>query len=82
VGVKEIVDDNIIFTPGQLNTFCAMPTVSRPSANNVDPGRNPQNAEFAFVCTFELKVFNAIYQIKSNAIDCVPIKFLRINSTV
>jgi hypothetical protein len=54
--------------------------VTRLSANNVDPGRNPRNVEFAFAGTFELEVFNTIYQIKSNAIgsDGVPIKFLRI----
>jgi hypothetical protein len=80
VGLKEKLDDNIITTPYQLNTFFATRTVIRPSANYVDSGRNPQNVEFAFAGTFELEVFNAIYQIKSNAIgsDGVPIKFLRI----
>jgi hypothetical protein len=52
VGVKETVDDNIIVTPDQLNTFFASPTVTRPSTNNVDPGRNPRNVEFAFAAMF------------------------------
>jgi hypothetical protein len=42
--------------------------VTRPSANNFDPGRSSQNVEFAFAGTFELEVFNAIYQTKFNTI--------------
>jgi hypothetical protein len=67
VGVKETVDDNIIFTPDQLNTFFATSTVTRPSTNNVDPGRNPRNVEFAFAAIFELEVFNARF---SDQVQC------------
>jgi hypothetical protein len=61
------------FTVGKMyRTLIILPTVTRPSTYNVDPGRYPQNVEFAFAGTFELEVFNAIYQTKSNAIFLTP----------
>jgi hypothetical protein len=73
------VDDNIIYTPDQLNTFFATPHTVRPSNTDFDSAYDSPTEEFAFINTFELEVHNAIHQIRSNAIgaDGVPIKFLK-----
>jgi hypothetical protein len=52
--VKKTVDYNIIFTPDQLNTFFATPTVIRPSANNVDPVFNSILTASSFPMTWKL----------------------------
>jgi hypothetical protein len=41
---------------------------------------NAGSNEFAFNITFDLKVFNTLHQIKSNAIglDDVPLEFLKL----
>jgi hypothetical protein len=71
--MRETVNDNIIYTPDQLNTLFATPQTVRP--NNTDFAE-----EFAFINTFELEVYNATHQIRSNTIgaEAVPIKFLKI----
>jgi hypothetical protein len=68
---KETADNNIIFTPDQLNTFCAAPRPATPV--NRSYTRTSQ-AELSFNTTYDLEVFNAIYDIKSNAIGQYPSK--------
>jgi hypothetical protein len=79
-----------MFTPDQLNDFFS-PRSPRPSASPItplttaSPGTTTTAAEssiygeFSINGTFDLEVFNAIHQIKSNAIgmDDVPIRFLK-----
>jgi hypothetical protein len=74
------VSDNIIYTQDQLNTFFATPQAIRPSNTDFNSASDSPTDEFAFINTFELEVYNAIRQIRSNAVgaDDVPIKFLKI----
>jgi hypothetical protein len=74
------VDDKIIYTPDQLNTLFETPQTVRPSNIDFDSAYDSPTEEFAFIKTFELEVYNAIHQIRSNAIgaDGVPIKFPKI----
>jgi Reverse transcriptase (RNA-dependent DNA polymerase) len=79
VGAKATVDSELIFSPDQLNSYFTSTqnsTTSNRRTTNNDVGSN----EFAFSNTFDLEVFNAIHQIKSNAIglDGVPLKFLKL----
>jgi hypothetical protein len=72
VGTRETMEYNIIYTPDKLNTFLATPQTVRPPTE-----------EFAFINTFEMEVYNALHQIRANAIDAdgVPIKFQKITLT-
>jgi hypothetical protein len=58
VGMRETVDDNFIYTPDQLNTFFAIPKTVRPNNTGFDSTYNFLTGEFAFINTFELKVYN------------------------
>jgi hypothetical protein len=98
VGAKVTADDNIIFSPNQLNNYFTEPqpitNISSSSgfvfnSNNFSTNINDHDntsysinvrSEFSLNNTYDLEVFNAICQIKSNVtgIDGVPIKFLRI----
>jgi hypothetical protein len=80
LGMRETLNDNIIYIPDQLNTFLATPQTVRPSNTDFDSAHDFPTEEFAFLDTFELEVYNAIYQIRAYAIgaDGVPIKFLKI----
>jgi hypothetical protein len=74
------MDNNIMFTPDQLNDFFTLPS-PRPYTSSItplmtaSPGTTTTAAEssiyeeFSFNGTFDLEVFNVIHQIKSNAID-------------
>jgi hypothetical protein len=77
--MRGMVDDNIIYTPDQLNTFFETPQTVRPSSTDFDSAYNSPTEEFAFINTFEQEVYNAIHQIRSNTIgaDGVTIKFLK-----
>jgi hypothetical protein len=78
--MRETVDDKIIYTPDQLNTFFATPQTVRPSNIDFDSAYDSPTEEFSFINTFELEVYNVIHQIRSNAsgADGVPIKLLKI----
>jgi hypothetical protein len=78
--MRETVDDNINYTPDQLNTFFATPKTVRLGNTDSDSANDSPTEEFAFINTFELKVYNAIHQIRSNAIgaDSLTLKFLKI----
>jgi hypothetical protein len=71
IGAKETADNNIIFTPDLLNTFCAAP---RPAAPVNRSYTRTGQAELSFNNSCDLEVFNAINDIKSNAIgmDSIP----------
>jgi hypothetical protein len=73
VGMRETVDDNIIYTPDQMNIFFATPQAIRPSNTDFNSASDSPTEEFAFIKTFELEVYNAIHYIRSNAV-----KFLKI----
>jgi hypothetical protein len=77
IGAKETADNNIIFTPDQLNTFFAAPTPAAPV--NRSYTRTSQT-ELAFNTTYDLEVFNAIFDIESNAIgmDGIPVRFFKL----
>jgi hypothetical protein len=77
IGAKETADNNIIFTPDQLNTFFAAP---RPAAPVNRSYTRTSQAELSFNATYDLEVFNAIYDIKSNAIgmDGIPVRFIKL----
>jgi hypothetical protein len=72
--------DDINYTLDPLNTFFATPHTVRPSNTDFDSAYDSPTEEFAFIITFELEVYNAMDQIRSNAVgsDCDPIKFLKI----
>jgi hypothetical protein len=74
VGMRETVDDNIIYTPDQLNTFFVTPQTVTLSDKHFDSAYDSPTEEFAFTNTFELEVYNATNKIRSNAIgaDGVP----------
>jgi Reverse transcriptase (RNA-dependent DNA polymerase) len=79
VGAKDSSDNNVIFTPDQLNAHFTSVT----NDNLIDPPLRPRmnsSRAFGFSNTYELEVFNSVLQVKSNAIgmDEVPMKFLRI----
>jgi hypothetical protein len=78
------MNDNIIYTPDHLHTFFAIPQTVTPSNTDFDSAYDSPTEEFTFINSFELEVYNAIHQISSNAIgtDCVPIKFLKIITTI
>jgi Reverse transcriptase (RNA-dependent DNA polymerase) len=77
IGAKDSADNNIIFTPDQLNTYFSTP---RPSSSTSGNYSRASRAEFSFDTTFDLEVFNAIHYIKSNAVgmDGIPVKFIKI----
>jgi hypothetical protein len=80
LGMRETVDDNIIFTPDQMNTFFATPQTIRPNNTDFDSAYDSPTEELAFISTFELEVYIAIHQIRSNAVgaDGIPFKILKI----
>jgi hypothetical protein len=75
--MRDTVDGNIIYTPDQLNTFFATHICSN---TDFDSAYSSPTEEFAFINTFELEFYNAIRQIRYNAVgaDGVSIKFLKI----
>jgi hypothetical protein len=77
IGSKKPADNNIIFTPDQLNTFF---TASKPAAPVTRSYTRTSQAELSFNTTYDLEVFNAIYDIKSNAIgmDGIPVGFIKL----
>jgi hypothetical protein len=75
VEIRETVDDNISYTPDQLNTFFVTPQTVKSSNTDFDSAYE----EFAFINTFELEVYNAVHQIRSNAVGADGVlKFLNI----
>jgi hypothetical protein len=54
--MRETVDDNIIYTPDQLNTFFATPQTVRPKNTDFDSAYESSTEELAFINTFELEV--------------------------
>jgi hypothetical protein len=57
VRMGETLEDNITYTPDQLNTFFATPQTVRPSNTDFDSAYDSPTNEFAFINTFELKLF-------------------------
>jgi hypothetical protein len=78
VGATDTVDNNIVYTSGQLNSHFTshQGNVANPNTAVHD---GTTTGEFSFCNTYDLEVFNAVWQIKSNAVgtDEIPIKFLR-----
>jgi hypothetical protein len=77
IGAKESADNNIIFTPDQLNTIFAAPRPAVPVSRSYT---SMSQAELYFNITYDLEVFTAIYDIKSNAIgmDGIPVSFIKL----
>jgi hypothetical protein len=81
VGVKESTDNNIMFTPDQLNDFFAAASPLTTASPKTTTTADESSIYEEFLCngTLDLEVFNAIHQIKFNAIgmDDIPIRFLK-----
>jgi hypothetical protein len=65
IGAKETADNNIIFTPDQLNFFAA----PRPAPPVNKSYTRTSQAELSFNSTYDLEVFNVIYDIKSQFLE-------------
>jgi hypothetical protein len=78
IGAKNTTDNNILYTPDQLNDYFTSRTPA--ASRHTDAANPPGLDDFSFCNTYDLEVFNALHQIKSNAVgmDGVPIRFLKI----
>jgi hypothetical protein len=80
IGAKNTVESDVGFAPNQLNLFfTTLQSTITISTRVADHPRQANSREFSFSNTYELEVFNAILEIKSNAVgmDGVPINFLK-----
>jgi hypothetical protein len=79
LGMKDTIDNNIVFAPDELNFFFTSPLANQSGDSNALQ-RRQLTSDFSFANTDDLEVFNAINQIKSNAIgmDEIPMKFIRL----
>jgi hypothetical protein len=74
IGAKETADNNIIFTPDLLNTFCAAPRPAAPVNRSYTPELAKQNY-LSIPPEISRSLTQHTIDIKSNAIgmDSIPV---------